>query len=333
MNTFGRILRISIFGESHGNGAGVTIDGAPPGVPFDEEAMTADLARRRSGRAGTTPRREPDKPRILTGTFEGHTTGAPITVWFDNTNTRSRDYSQLVETPRPGHADLTAARKYGGFQDYRGGGHFSGRITLGLVAAGALAKRIIAPTTVVATLLKAGGREDIEAAVLAALANEDSLGGLIECVVTHMPIGIGEPFFDSVEARLSHIVFSIPATRGIEFGTGFAAADMRGSEHNDCIVDADGTTETNHAAGVNGGISNGNDLVFRVAIKPTSSVGCPQETYDFSLGHTRKLVVEGRHDACVALRVPPVLEAATALVLADLMLTAKATAPLSQPAT
>lgn len=330
MNTFGRILRISIFGESHGNGAGVTIDGAPPGLPFDEESMAPDLARRRSGRTGTTPRREPDRPRILTGTFEGRTTGAPITIWFDNTNTRSKDYSQLVDTPRPGHADWTARQKYGGFNDYRGGGHFSGRITLGLVAAGALAKKIIAPSQVQATLLEVGGREDIEVAVQEAVDAKDSLGGLIECTVTNMPVGIGEPFFDSVEARLSHMVFSIPATRGIEFGSGFAAASMRGSEHNDCIVDATGMTATNNAAGINGGISNGNDLVFRVAIKPTSSIGCHQETFDFSLGKTRELVVEGRHDACISLRVPPVLEAATAIVLADLMLTAKGTSPVEQ---
>lgn len=323
MNTFGRIFRLSILGESHGYGAGIVIDGCPPGVPFVEDDMKPDLTRRKSGRPGTTPRREADEPHIFSGTFNGFTTGAPITILFHNTNTRSRDYTRFVAAPRPGHADFVARHKYKGFTDYRGGGHFSGRVSLGLVAAGALAKKVMSPMAVSSEILEIGGAKDYEPLIERAVEEHDSLGGIIEVRVDRVPVGLGEPFFDAAESLLAHMVFAVPATRGIEFGTGFAAARMKGSEHNDWIVSQKGKTQTNHAGGINGGITNGNQVVFRVPIKPTSSVAKPQDTFNFEKGDVDTLLVEGRHDACITLRIQPVLEAATAIVMTDLLLTAK----------
>ncbi|MBN1186014.1 MAG: chorismate synthase [Bacteroidales bacterium] len=320
MNSFGRIFRVSIFGESHGNAVGIVIDGCPAGLSLKLEDFEKDFSRRKAGAVGTTPRQEADIPKIVSGVFNDTTTGAPITIWFENTNTRSKDYSKLRETPRPGHADFVAGKKYGGFGDYRGGGHFSGRITLGLVAAGVIARKIINPVTVTSELLEVGGSKDIEKRVLEAVKQKDSIGGIIQCTATNMPVGIGEPFFDSVEAVLSHMIFSVPAIKGIEFGAGFKAAEMTGSEHNDCIVDLNGKTETNHAGGINGGISNGNDLIFRVVVKPTSSTSQKQHTINIKTGKMEDLEVEGRHDTCIALRIPVVIEAATAIVLADLMM-------------
>ena len=319
MNSFGRIFRISILGESHGPAVGVLIDGCPSGIPLAADDFEHDLGRRKSGAKGTTPRTESDTPELVTGIFNGFTTGAPITVLFENRNVRSSDYSRLRETPRPGHADFVADRKFGGFQDFRGGGHFSGRLTLAIVAAGVVAKKMLGNITINATLIEAGGMRDVGKAVEQAIEQEDSIGGIVECTVTQMPIGLGEPFFDSLESQLSHLVFAIPAIKGIEFGSGFAASRMRGSEHNDNILDASGRTETNHAGGINGGISNGNDLVFRVAVKPTSSTSQVQHTLNMKTGRVEELKIEGRHDRCIALRVPPVLEAATAIVLADFM--------------
>jgi chorismate synthase len=321
MNTFGRLFRISIFGESHGNGVGITIDGVPAGLPLSFSDFVNDLNRRRSGAKGTTPRKEADLPKFLTGVFNDHTTGAPLTILFENTNTRSSDYEKLREMPRPGHADFVASKKFGGFEDYRGGGHFSARLTLAMVAAGVVAKKLIDPIAVNAKLIEAGGNSNIEAAIDKAVEEQDSIGGIIECRATNIPVGLGEPFFDSVESVLAHIVFAIPAVKGIEFGSGFQAAKMKGSEHNDNILSMDGKTETNHAGGINGGISNGNDLVFRVAIKPTSSISKEQRTLNIKTGKIDTLKVEGRHDLCVALRAPIVVEAATAIVLADLMMT------------
>jgi len=320
MNTFGTLFKISIFGESHGVKLGVTIDNVPAGLPLAFSDFEADFNRRRSGAKGTTPRKEADLPHFVSGVFNDRTTGAPLTILFENTNTRSRDYTLLRDTPRPGHADFVAMKKFGGFEDYRGGGHFSGRLTLGLVAAGVIAKKLIAPVTVLATLTEAGGNADIDAAVEEAVERRDSIGGIVTCVATRMPVGIGEPFFDSVEALLSHMIFSIPAIKGIEFGAGFAATRMRGSEHNDKLIAASGETSTNHAGGINGGISNGNDLVFRVAVKPTSSTHQVQQTVNIRTGEMTDLEIEGRHDTCIALRVPVVVEAATAIVLADLMM-------------
>jgi chorismate synthase len=323
MNTFGKLFKISIFGESHGESVGIVIDGCPAGIPLTHSDFNEDFSRRKSGARGTTPRREPDIPRIMSGVFNERTTGAPVMIMFENTNTRSGDYSKLTETPRPGHADFTAQQKFGGYQDYRGGGHFSGRLTLGLVAAGVIAKKIIDPVRVDATLIEAGGSSDIEAAIDRAVEARDSIGGIVECTVRKVPVGLGEPFFDSVEALLSHMVFSIPAIKGIEFGSGFGAAKMTGAAHNDNIVSVLGVTETNHAGGINGGITNGNEIVFRVAVKPTSSTHQVQRTMNMKSGQMEDLAVEGRHDTCIALRVPVVVEAATSIVVADLMMQAQ----------
>jgi chorismate synthase len=320
MNSFGKIFRISVFGESHGTSVGVIIDGCPAGLPLLFSDFEADFNRRRSGAKGTTPRKEADIPRIMSGVFNDHTTGAPLTIFFENTNTRSRDYAALHDTPRPGHADFVATKKFGGFEDYRGGGHFSGRLTLALVAAGVIAKKLIAPVEVGARILEVGGNPDIEKAIDIAVEKQDSLGGIVECSATRMPVGLGEPFFDSVESVLSHMLFSIPAIKGVEFGSGFAAAKMWGSEHNDKFISVEGKTSTNYAGGINGGISNGNDLVVRVAVKPTSSTHQKQRTINTKTGEMIDLEIEGRHDTCIALRVPVVVEAATAIVLADFMI-------------
>ncbi len=320
MNSFGNLFRVSIFGESHGIQIGVVIDGCPAGINLSESDFKEDFERRKSGGKGTTPRIEPDLPRIVSGVFRGKTTGAPLTIAFENTNTRSEDYDNLIDHPRPGHADFTSTKKYGGFSDPRGGGHFSGRITLGIVAAGVVAKKILAPAYVNATLLEVGGQEDITAAVETALDTGDSIGGLIECRCSGLPAGLGEPFFNSVEAIIAHMIFSVPATKGIEFGSGFAAASMCGSEHNDNIISSDGKTESNNSAGINGGITNGNDIVFRVPVKPTSSISKPQKTFNFTSGKIEELIIEGRHDSCIALRIPVVIECATAIALADLLL-------------
>ena len=340
MNAFGNIFRVSIFGESHGEEIGVVVDGLAPGIPLNEQDFAADIARRRSGAKGTTPRVEADEPQILSGVYEGYTTGAPLAIVFHNTNTHSQDYEALLNVPRPGHADYTANLKYGGFQDPRGGGHFSGRLTLPVVAAGVVAKKILAETIDEETnghvqfrcrarLTEVGGFTDVndwEKALEQAQKEGDSLGGVVECVVDGLPAGLGEPFWDNVESKLAHALFAIPGVRGVEFGDGFAAARMKGSEHNDRFTPdgIDGheglvTPETNHAGGVNGGITNGNPLVFRVAFKPTSSIAKAQETFDFAKGEMTVLQVPGRHDTCFALRTPVIVEAMAAIVLADLI--------------
>lgn len=288
----------------------------------------SDLERRKGGtQKGTTPRKEDDIPVIRTGLFNGYTTGAPITIFFDNRNVRSSDYERQRDIPRPGHADFVARVKYGGFEDYRGSGHFSGRLTVTLVAAGVVAKKLMSRlqgeaqgVNVRSSILEIGGESDPEKGIQKAIDNKDSVGGIIECRATGLPAGLGEPFFDSVESLLSHIVFAIPAIRGIEFGTGFPAARMFGSDHNDAIEDLQGRTRTNHAGGVVGGISNGNELVFRVAVKPTSSTPKEQNTINWNSGELEKVSVKGRHDLCIALRVPVILEAVTSIVLADLLL-------------
>lgn len=323
MNTFGRIFRISIFGESHGPAVGVTIDGVKPGLPLQIDDFTYDISRRKSGAKGTTPRVEDDIPEIISGWFNGFTTGAPLTIIFRNANTQSPDYDRIKNLPRPGHADFVAHQKFNGYNDYRGGGHFSGRLTLALVAAGVIAKKMIEPISVNAKLISVGGSIDIEATINKALENNDSVGGIVECRANNLPIGLGEPFFDSVESLISHIVFAVPAIKGIEFGSGFSAAAMTGSQHNDKFIDAQGTTSTNNAGGISGGITNGNELVFRVAVKPTSSIGIQQPTINLANGQVENLDIKGRHDACIALRVPVVIEAVTAIVMADLLLVRK----------
>ena len=321
MNQFGKLFTISIFGESHGESVGVVIDGCPAGMPISVEDFIEDTERRKGGmQKGTTPRQEEDLPLFKSGVFNGKTTGAPLTLLFENKNTRSGDYEKQRAVPRPGHADFVANKKFGGFEDYRGGGHFSGRLTLCLVAAGVVAKKMLAPLKIVATITAIGGETDVEQGLQKAIANKDSVGGIVECRVANLPIGLGEPFFDSVESLIAHAVFAIPAVRGIEFGTGFKAADMFGIDHNDAIENGDGKTSTNHAGGIVGGITNSNELVFRIAIKPTSSTPKEQQTYNWETDQVDSFAVRGRHDLCIALRVPPVLEAVTAITLADLML-------------
>lgn len=317
MNTFGRFFRISIFGESHGNAVGVTIDGCPPGIGLTVDDFMPDLQRRKAGAVGTTPRQEADLPKLLTGVFNDKTTGAPLTIIFENTNTRSADYEALTIVPRPGHADFVLHEKFKGFNDYRGGGHSSGRLTLALVAAGVVAKKILCGVKIEARLTEAGGDTNIEQAIVRAVEEQDSIGGIVSCHVKGLPTGLGEPFFDSVESVISHAIFAIPAIKGIEFGSGFAAAKMKGSEHNDAIIDAQGTTRTNYAGGINGGITNGNELYFRVAVKPTSSTPKEQQTWNKQTQAVENFTVKGRHDLCIALRVPVVVEAVAAIVLAD----------------
>ena len=346
MNTFGRKYRVSIFGESHGELIGVVLDGVPAGLELSEEDFVQDILRRKSGAKGTTPRIEADAPRIVSGVFEGVTTGAPLTIVFENTNTKSGDYSLFAAMPRPGHADLTAALKWDDCQDPRGGGHFSGRLTLPVVAAGVVAKKILQDATMLdetpfagvnAHIVELGGipRKSAGAdesaehlsqmpvewkdAIDAAIKEGDSLGAVVECTVPEIDPGYGEPFWDSVEANIAHAVFSIPGVRGVEFGDGFAASAMKGSEHNDPIG-PDGRPTKNGAGGVNGGITNGAPISFRVAFKPTSSIRKPQQTFNFATGQMDTLEVPGRHDVCFALRAPVVVEAMTAIVLADMVL-------------
>lgn len=324
MNSFGTLFRVSIFGESHGHAIGITIDGAPAGVGFSEADMARDIARRKPGAAGTTPRIEADTPEILSGIFNGRTTGSPLTMIFRNSNTRSADYESLKAQPRPGHADFTAMKKYHGFNDYRGGGHFSGRMTLAVVAAGAMAKKVVPGMEISSEILEIGGVKDYADLLDEAVKSGDSLGGIIQVRITGLSCGLGEPFFNSFESVLSHLVFSIPAVKGIEFGAGFASAKMKGSENNDLIISPDGKTATNNAGGINGGITNGNEVIFRVAVKPTPSISRPQNTLNLSNGSTETLEIHGRHDACIALRTPVVFEACAAIAAADMYLINKA---------
>lgn len=321
MNHIGKLFTVSIFGESHGEGLGVVVDGCPAGMPLAVEDFIVDTERRKGGtQKGVTPRQEEDLPIFKSGIFNGKTTGAPLTLLFENKNTRSGDYEKQRAVPRPGHADLVAHHKYGGFEDFRGGGHFSGRLTLCLVAAGVVAKKMMQGISVHAEVISIGGDADIQRGLQRAIDQKDSVGGIVECRVAGLPLGLGEPFFDSAESLISHIVFAIPAVRGIEFGTGFHAAQMYGVDHNDAIENLNGKTTTNHAGGIVGGITNGNEMVFRIAIKPTSSTPKDQFTYNWETGEMETFAVRGRHDLCIALRVPPVLEAAAAIALADLML-------------
>ncbi|MBI2272989.1 MAG: chorismate synthase [Bacteroidetes bacterium] len=321
MNSFGRIFRIHIFGESHGESVGLVLDGCPAGLPLGTADFLEDIERRKGGvQKGTTPRKEDDLPIFKSGIFNGHTTGAPITILFENKNTRSGDYEKQRDVPRPGHADFTAHAKYGGFEDFRGGGHFSGRLTVCLVAAGVIAKKLLQGIEVRSTILEIGGETDLEKGLNKAIEAKDSIGGIVECRVNGLPVGLGEHFFDSVESLLAHAVFAIPAVKGVEFGAGFAAAKMFGVEHNDPILDASGKTRTNHAGGIVGGITNGNELVYRIVIKPTSSTPKEQVTLNWETNELETFSVKGRHDLCIALRVPVVMEAVTAMVLADLLL-------------
>lgn len=328
MNAFGKNLRLRIFGESHGPSVGILIDGCPAGLPLHEDDFTEDLMRRKGDtQKGSTPRREEDVPVFKSGFFNGFTTGAPLLILFENKDVRSSDYEALRDIPRPGHADFAASVKAGGYQDYRGSGHYSGRLTVALVAAGVIGKKLLSLASsgrisVNSEIIEIGGEKDIDKGIEKAVNANDSVGGIVECRIPGLPVALGEPFFDSVESLLSHAVFSIPAIRGIEFGSGFAAARMFGSSHNDALKDNSGMTVTNHAGGVTGGLTNGNEVVFRVAVKPTSSTPQQQESMNLKTGQQEKFTVKGRHDLCIALRVPVVLEAVAACVMADLMMEA-----------
>ena len=317
MDTFGQHFQLEIFGASHAPNVGVTLRGVPATLPLGPDDFLADLLRRKSGAKGTTPRIEADLPDI----DDRRASDGTLTITFANRNYRDGDYRDFTDIPRPGHADFVALAKYGSLRN----GWFSGRMTLPLVAAGVVAKKLIVPIQVEARLLEVGGVDFADTAAVgerldAAIREGDSLGGIIECRCTGVPVGLGEPFFDSMESLLAHALFSIPGIRGVEFGDGFAASRMTGSQHNDPIIDAAGHTSRNGAGGINGGITNGNPVVFRIAAKPTPSIRKPQRTFDFTRGALVDYSVPGRHDVCFALRVPPVVEAVTACVFADLML-------------
>ncbi len=320
MNSFGRIFRVHIFVESHGESVGVTIDGCPAGLHLDNDWISNDLERRKGGAKGTTPRKEDDIPFFKSGLFNGITTGAPITVFFENNNTRSEDYTKQRSVPRPGHADFVANKKFGGFEDYRGGGHFSARLTTGLVVAGTIAKQLMKECSIEAKIVEIGGETDLEKGLENAIQQKDTVGGIIECRVVNLPIGLGEPFFDSVESLIAHAMFSIPAVKGVEFGLGFESARMFGSQNNDSIIDEKGTTSSNNSGGINGGLTNGNELVFRIAIKPASSTPKEQESWNWETNVVESFSIKGRHDLCVALRAPVIVESLTAITLLDLML-------------
>lgn len=326
MNSWGNRFRVTLWGESHGAQVGVTIDGVPAGIALAESDFEADLARRRAGAAGTTPRKESDAPHIVSGLYRGFTTGAPLTVEFLNENTRSGDYASFASHPRPSHADWVAMKKFHGYNDPRGGGHFSGRITLALVTAGVVAKKILGSGVTFHTdIIEIGGSTDKERfadIIESARMDRDSVGGVVECRAEGVAAGLGEPFFDSAESLMAHLLFSVPAVKGVEFGSGFAAARMRGSEHNDPIIDAEGHTSTNHAGGIVGGITNGNAIVVRAAVKPTASISREQMSFNCASGQVDSLVIKGRHDVCITLRAAVVVESAVAIALADLTLRA-----------
>lgn len=353
---FGRTLRVGVFGESHGRAIGVTMQNLPAGEAIDLNVLEAFLDRRRPGKSAlSTARNEPDRPVFLSGLLDGKTTGSPLSAIIENRDARSRDYAELSDKPRPGHADYTAFLKWNGAADMRGGGHFSGRLTAPLCIAGGIAKQILARKNIFigAHLFSAAGIADaafplhpaqtlfdeiaqkdfpvinddagcaMQEAILAASRDGDSIGGVIECAAVGFPAGIGNPMFDGIENRLSAALFGIPAVKGLEFGAGFAAAAMRGSEHNDPYrIGDDGsiTTTSNHAGGILGGISTGQPIVLRAAIKPTPSIAKAQQTVRLSTMENAELVVHGRHDPCIAHRAVPVVEAVMALVLLDYLL-------------
>ena len=322
-NSFGSKFKLSIWGASHAPEVGVRIEGVPQGIALSEADFESDLARRRASAKGTTARHEADIPTLRTGVVEGVTTGEAIEIVFQNGDTRSSDYSQFESHNRPSHIDFTARAKYGSEVDLRGSGQFSGRMTVLLVAAGVVAKKILQNIDYKTSIVEIGGsRNEAEFAdiIATAMANGDSVGGVVECKAKGVEVGLGEPFFDSAESIIAHLLFSVPAVKGVEFGTGFEGVKLRGSERNDCFVDGEGHTATNNEGGINGGITNGNELVVRVAIKPTASISCEQMTYNKELGKVAPLCIKGRHDTCIALRAAVVVEAVVAIALAELKL-------------
>lgn len=323
-------MRYIIFGESHGPAIGVALEGVPPGLPLDLEFISSELARRAPGQSAlTTSRREADQPELLSGVFEGKATGAPLCAVIFNTDTRSRDYERLRRLPRPGHADFTAFVRYGGHQDYRGGGHFSGRLTAPLVFAGAVAKLVLRErgAAVSARISNVAGvpdptEEEMSRLILAAKGDLDSVGGRIRCAVTGLPAGLGSPDFGrNVEGIFSQYLFAVPAVKAVGFGAGTDFALLRGSEANDPFYMEDGRvrTRTNHAGGINGGITNGMPVEFEVTIRPTPSIARPQQTVDLSAGTDAELEITGRHDPCILPRAVPVIEAAAALAACEVL--------------
>lgn len=352
-NTIGNSLTLTLFGESHGKAIGAVLDGVPSGIAVDEGFIAAQMEKRKGISSISTPRREVDEVKILGGVFEGRTTGTPVCFMIENADTKSKDYSKTKDLARPGHADYTAEMRYGGFQDYRGGGHFSGRLTAPVVAAGALAismlkeKGVLIGTHISSCgLIEDRAFDDIEGDIklldslsmpvlcerargemLEYIENAkkegDSVGGTLTTVVTGMPAGVGEPWFDSVESMLSHGLFSIPAVKGVSFGKGFELSKMKGSEANDEFAVKDGkiTTKTNNNGGINGGITNGMPLEFTVAVKPTPSIYKKQNTVNFKTGEDSSLEIKGRHDPAIIHRARVVVDSITALILCDLLIT------------
>lgn len=323
-------MNYTIFGESHGAAIGVVLTGIPPGLVLDMGAVETEMARRAPGRDATsTSRREPDLPMILSGMFEGKTTGTPLAAIIRNTDTHSGDYSQLKDMPRPGHADYTGTVRYQNCNDYRGGGHFSGRLTAPLVFAGAIAKQLLAPKGIAVTsrISMLGGVPDptpqqADDIILAAKAEGDSVGGSIACEITGVPVGFGAPDLgENAEGIFSKHLFAVPAVKGIAFGAGFGFASMRGSEANDSFYIDNGTvkTRTNHAGGINGGITNGMPVIFEVVLRPTPSISRPQDTISLSRMENETLSISGRHDPCIVKRALPVIEAAAALAVCELL--------------
>ena len=351
-STYGEHLKLSIFGQSHGNAIGMVLDGIPAGLPVDLELLQQFLNRRAPGRADwATSRKEGDVPEFLSGLFEGFTCGAPIAATIPNTNSRSSDYRNLLTQPRPGHADFTADTKYGGYQDYRGGGHFSGRLTAPLCIAGGLCKQWLEAMgiRIGAHILAIGEQGDhyfdpldpeldavgnlfpvldvesgeaMQELIAQAKAAGDSVGGIIECAVTGLPAGLGEPMFGGVESKLAHILYGIPAVKGVEFGIGFDCACVPGSQSNDpfMLVDGKVVTATNNCGGILGGITTGMPVIFTTAFKATPSISCPQDTLNLATGEVSELIIQGRHDPCIVPRAVPVVEAAAAIAIYDLIL-------------
>ena len=322
-NSIGKRFKITIFGASHDVEVGVLVEGVPAGVALPMDAFMADIDRRRPQRCGETPRHEADIPSIEGLDTEGYTTGDMLRISFNNSNIRTRDYDHLRRQPRPSHADLVQLRKYGQECDIAGGGMASGRMTVALVAAGVVAKALLKNVAFETRLIEVGGERDeakFDDIISRAASDGDSVGGVVECRISGISQYLGEPFFDSVESIMAHLLFSIPAVKGVEFGDGFEGARKRGSERNDMIISESGATYTNNEGGINGGIANGNDIVVHVAIKPTPSIAKEQMTYNFDEGGVAPLVIGGRHDACIARRAAVVVEAMAAVALADLKL-------------
>lgn len=321
MNNIGLLYKTTIFGASHEEYCGVLIEGVKPGLSLKEEDFWPSLDRRRPGNYGT-PRKESDKPLLMSGIYNGYTTGMPLLIMFKNENKKSSDYANLINQPRPSHADFVANKKYKGFNDPRGGGSFSGRLTLGIVASGVVASKIfkVNMQSEIISLKGITDKTKFKEILETAKNNKDSVGGIIQIKISDLPIGLGEPYFASLESELARALYSIGSVKGVSFGSGFAGTSLFGSDFNDLIIDKTGKTKTNHNGGINGGISNGNEVIINVAIKPTPSIGLPQATYNFKEDKITDLVIEGRHDVAIILRMPIVLESVCQMVLTDLYL-------------